>query len=427
MPIKVNLPDGRVVHFPDGMPPDQIAAEVQKLAPAQPERALLDINTDEVRSGVNRTLDTVTDALPNVGGMVGSFVGQKKGGKIGSAVGSGVGGAVGDVARQGLNAARGRGEPMTLSQRAASVGAAGATQAGVDATASAVVAPLAKGVYGLAMRPVKALRDKYGLKTLINEGFERGIMPTKGALGAEKAGRLVGESRAKQEGMAAAYDARPTLRLSTDDAADRGLGPLVTKGRAIESATGAPAGVKRIDLQRAAVEKNHPAGMSATEMMGAKRAADDVADPAYVAASKPGGKPIEPGSKAEIAKGWSKGYRETLNDAVGPEFAQQGRTTKDLYGVKRMADWAAERPEMASTIMSGVAGAASGGGDPLETMRDAMIYRAILSPRLEAGAALAAVPAARYGTRALDAATGSNAATGLREMLMQLLAGEPKD
>jgi hypothetical protein len=425
VPIKVNLPDGRVVHFPDGMPPDQIAAEVRKLAPAAPqERALIDIDTAKVGAGASTLLDTATDALPNVGGMVGSFVGQRKAGKVGSAVGSGVGGAVGDVARQGINAIRGRGEPMSLSRRAASVGAAGATQAAADAAVSTVVAPAAKAVYGVAMRPLKALRDKYGLRTLVNEGFERGIMPTQG--GVKKAAGQMADSRAAQDAMATAYDARPTFRLSTDDAADRGLGPLVTKGRAIESATGAPAGVKRINLQRATVEQNHPAGMSATEMMGAKRAADAVADPAYTAAMKPGGKPIEPGSKAEIAKGWSKGYRETLNDAVGPEFAKQGQTTKTLMGLQRMADYAADRPEMASNIMSVVGGAASG-DNPMESMRDAMIYRAILSPRLQAGAALGAVPAARYGTRALDAATGSNAATGLREMLMRLLAGERED
>ena len=157
-------------------------------------------------------------------------------------------------------------------------------------------------------------------------------------------------------------------------------------------------------------------------MMNAKHTADAIADPAYTAARK-GGPPVEPGSKAGIAKGWSKGYRETLNEGVGPEFAKQGQKTKALFGVSRMADYAAERPERIADLFSIAGGAASSGGDMGEGLKDALMYRALLSPRTQAGAALIARPAALYGTRALDAATGSNAEQMLREALLRRLSG----
>jgi hypothetical protein len=133
---------------------------------------------------------------------------------------------------------------------------------------------------------------------------------------------------------------------------------------------------------------------------------------------------VEPTSKAGIAKGWSKGYRQTLNDAVGSDFAKQGLKTKTLYGVKRAASYAAERPEYASNIMSGVAGAASSNGDVGTGLKNAVMYRTLLSPRVQAGAAFALPVAAQYAPRALDALTGSNLEQYMRQAILARLAGQ---
>jgi hypothetical protein len=406
---RVQLSDGRIVTVEGDQPP----TEQDVLAQLGPKQETPD------EGGM---VDSAINALPTIGGTVGSLVGGGKWNPLGMA-GAAVGGAAGEAFKQTANAVRGRLDlvPATIPDQLKSIGAAGAVQGGLEGIGRGVIAPAAKGLYGVAMRPIQGLRKKYGLGTLINEGFENRVMPTKG--GADKAMGKVKESKATQRGMAEAYDQSGGAPLQPVKAAKAGLGPVVKQAKAAQSATGTGgAAVKTITKRVQSVRKAHPQGMKATEMMDAKHAADDIADPAYVAARRTGAA-VDPGSKAGIAKGWSQGYRGVLNDAVGPEFAKQGQKTKALFGVSRMADYAAERPEMASNIMSGVAGAASSGGDMVEGLKDAAIYRTILSPRVQAGAAFAAVPAALYGTRGLDAATGSQGEQALREALLQMLSG----
>ena len=412
---RVQLSDGRIVTVEGAQPPTE-ADVLAQLGP-RPQQTAAPAAVAEP-DGESWT-DTAIKALPTIGGTVGSFAGGGKWNPLGMA-GAALGGTAGEAIKQTANAVRGRMDlvPRSAGEQLKSMMAAGAVQGGLEGVGRGVVAPVAKGVYSVAMRPVKALRDKYGLGTLINEGFERGVMPTKG--GAAKAGAQMQESKAAQDAMAAAYDARPTMRLDPKEAVRRGLDPVYKKAAAIESATGVPAGVKRIQRQAATVIKRHPAGMSASEMKAAQRASDDVADPAFLAAAK-GGPPVDPGSKAAVAKGWSKGYRETLNEAVGPEYAKQGRTTKSLFGVKRMADYAAERPEQLTNLFALGGGVASSGGDVGEGIKNTLITKALLSPRIQAGTALAMRPAALYGTRGLDALTGSNAEQLLREALLAQL------
>lgn len=419
MSIKVNLPDGRVVHFPDGMNEQQIASEVTKLS-APPAAAA-------PPAPARTWTDTAVDALPTLGGLAGGVIGGAGGTVLGMGVGgvpgavggAALGGGFGESVKQLVNRVRGAEAPATMGGAAANIGGAGAVQgagelAGIGA--AKVIRPVAKGLYGLSLRPVKALRDKYGLGQLVESGFANRIMPTAG--GATKAGRLVEESKVAQRGMAEGYDAASGgARMPITQPARTGLKPLLQDAKAAEAATGAPANTKKVITQVRRVQQAHPQGMTATEMMDAKHAADTIADPAYVAARR-AGTPVEPTSKAGIAKGWSKGYRQTLNDAIGNDFAQQGLKTKTLFGLKRAASYAGERPEMASTIMSGVGGLASSGGDSGKAVKNALLMRALFSPRVGAGAALAMPGVAQYAPRALDALTGGNMEQYLRQALL---------
>lgn len=414
---RVTLSDGRVVTVEaDATPSEADVLSALGGASAEPERALIDVNTASL-GGLRKK---VGDALPNVGGMVGSFVGQKKGGKVGSVVGAGAGGALGAGAQMLLDD-----EDQTVGEGLQHMAAAGATQAGIEGIGRGVVEPMAKGLYGLALRPIKGVRDKYGLGNLIREGYENAIMPT--AAGAKKAGQRVGESKAAQEGMAAAYDAAGKPELPIRAVASHGLKPIMRQAAKAETAIGSsPAKLQAVTDQLDAVYRANPTGtMTAKQMIEAKQAADMIADPAYAKAARTGDA-VEFASEPAIAKGFSKGYRQTLNEAVGPEFAAQGQKTKTLFGVKRAAERIAGEPHGMTNLAAGTVGlgtTAMTGGDWVEGGRNALILRAMMSPRAQAAAALSAVPGALYGTRGLDALTGGNAERAMRKALMDLMRG----
>lgn len=388
-------------------------------------------------------LDTAVDALPTVGGAVGSLVGGGKwnplgmtGAALGGAAGAGfqtlarrggeIPGAVADIARNLVEqpSATIRGGVRGLAGGAANAVAAGATQAALEGVGRGIVAPIAKAGYRVGMRPVKALRDKYGRKALIDEGFEQGILPTAG--GAAKAKKAMQASRLTQRGMAESYDVGGGEALSVPAAAGRGVRPLLQKIEQQEAATGTAGGSERVMTQMRRLFKRHAGPIKAADMMDLKQAADEIADPAYLAAAKLGGAPILPTSRASIAKGLSKGYREMLNEVVGPAFAKQGLKTKTRYGVARMAHEASERPEALANYFalgSGAVGYGGSGGDVGEGIKTMLATRALMSPRVQAGASLALRPLALYGTRGADVLTGSNMEQLMRQALLARMGG----
>jgi hypothetical protein len=191
--------------------------------------------------------------------------------------GAALGGGAGEAAKELINRFRGADAPTSSLDAAKNIGASGAVQGAGELAgqgAAAALRPVAKGVYGLALRPAKALRDKYGLGNLIEEGFANRIMPTAG--GVAKAEGKVAESRAAQRGMAQAYDQGGGAALTPTKAAKTGVGPLVKEAQAAEAATGAPANTRKIIRQVRRVQQGHPQGMSATEMVDAKHAADAI-------------------------------------------------------------------------------------------------------------------------------------------------------
>ena len=430
MPIEVKLTDGRTATFPDGMSQADMEAALSQLPP------LAEAQTPPEKSW----RESIATAMPNVGGMVGSMAGGRAG-TIGGIAGSAIGGAAGygygqlirhaaeipgalvDVGRNLVNepVATMRGALQGMGEGAAEAGISGAVQGAVDAVGRGVVQPVAKGLYGLALRPIKTFRDKYGTKALLDTGFAQRILPTKG--GAAKAMSRVTASKAEQEGMARAFDQSGGQLPSTMRTVHESLSPMIAQARLAERAAGtSPAGRQAILDAGKNVVRDNPARLSAQQMIELKHSADRLADPAYRLAERTGVS-VPQASEAGIAKGMSKGYRQTLNKAIGPKYTAKGLQTKALYGVSKAADYAAERPQMLTNVLSGGAGLLTSSGDPGTALQNSLMVRAAASPAIQAGAALAATPLALYGTRALDLGLGSPLEQMLREALLEQLTG----
>lgn len=208
MPIKVNLPDGRVVHFPDEMSPQQIEAEVMKLsAPADAKSSGPDWNQ-----------------ASSLGGMVGGLGGFALGGPIGAAAGATLGGAIG----AGANAVYGK-------EKASGVGDIGmraAVGGGVQGLIEGATAGLGKAFrwaapkameQGLRRTAADKLKFPLAPKRLVDEG----ILPReKGVQSALK------KTEDTVQSEAAAYDAaNPIARVDPDSLADEGRAFAFTAGK----------------------------------------------------------------------------------------------------------------------------------------------------------------------------------------------------
>jgi hypothetical protein len=219
--------------------------------------------------------------------------------------------------------------------------------------------------------------------------------------------------------MAAEFDAANPQGISVAGAIRKGVRPEIAKAKAAEAAAGTSAAHREglIEASRRVVKKTTPS-VSATKMVDMKHVTDDVADPAFVAAAKPGGPPVLPGSEAANARALSKGYRSTLNDAVGPKFAAQGQNTKTMFGVQRMAQTAAERPEMLANLIGGAAAAPQAWEDPGQGLKTFLLYRGLADPRTLAAGSFAAPQVGR----AADAMLGGAPSDMMRRALLAALS-----
>jgi len=328
--------------------------------------------------------------------MTGSLVGGSKISPVGMAL-AGVGGAAGEAFRQVTNSVRGdfSDVPETVGGRLKRIGQEGLRQGGLEGVGrgvGAIVRPVAKAVYGMALRPSMALmRDAgngkklVGLKRIISQGFDDGVMPS--GLGVDKAARLVSESADEATGMAARSpvmaDTRRVVQRALDEQSKRSAGELVSAGVT-------PKG-DQIATQVGNVIDSNPAQVSMEQLLSMRRGAEDVAAPVFKAAKLPGGAGrVAPGSEASVARSLSGAYKTTLDDALGESFRQVNRRTQGRAVVSQAVQDAAARPNMLFNIAAGAAGVGSSGGDMGEAAKRALILRTALSPTVQGGAALAA-------------------------------------
>lgn len=372
------------------------------------------------------TSDAVIDALPTIGGTVGGIVGAA-GGPVPSIALASLLGAGGEGFRQAINAGRGRYEdvPESAGGRLKQVGAQGAVQGaaeGIGHGTAAALKPIAKVAYGAAMRPVKWMRDKYGLNNMLESGLKHRIFPTAG--GAQKARGLNAGLKAERTGMAQAYDAGGGAPIDLQRAGTRGLEPIMERSRGGAAATGAPDQTEFVldRLRRVIAAEGPTASAERTLQLG--RSADELSIPAYKQAARTGIN-VPDVSDAGLAKGFGKGYRGELVDALGPDFAKKGADARTLYGVGEAAERMGGEQNILTKVATGalMAGTAATGEGPGNTVTAGAIMHALLNPRAQASAAFALPVIGRYGPRAIDAATGSNMSLSARRALIDLMSG----
>lgn len=337
-----------------------------------------------------------TESLPTAGGMIGSLVGGSKISPVGMAL-AGVGGAAGEAFRQVADSLRGdfSNVPDSIGGRLQKIAGAGLEQGGIEGAGRVVGAamrPVAKTIYGLALRPSKALmRDAgggklaQGAKRIIDQGFNDNVMPS--GIGVGRASDLVKRSAGEATEIAAKSPAKvSTMRVmqrATDDQARRSAKELAT--------TGIKPKTDQIAAQMGTLIDSNPAELSMKELLEIRRGAEDVAGPVFKAAKMPGGAGrVAPGSKASVARSISGTAKTTLDDMLGRPFQEVNKRTQARMAVKQAVDDAASRPNMLTNLLAGSVGVASSGGDPMDAAKNGLLLRLIFSPNAMGGAALAA-------------------------------------
>lgn len=406
MPIKVNLPDGRVVNFPDGMPPQQIEAEVAKLAgPAE-------------RPQARTWTDTAIDALPTIGGTIGSFAGGGKWNPIGMA-GAAIGGVAGEGFKQTANALRGRMDlvPDSMGEQLTEIGKQGALQAGAEGGGrilSAGLKAVAKPIYNFGLAASKGLRREY--PDLAETGLHAGIAVS--SRGTEKAGRLLTSASKKTDDALAARDAyRPPVRGYLPEATEsiplgarpsRSLPSPAVLQRPMKSVPGPGAPPTMIDPREIAgalsgargelseralgaadvdqlgqlesqflAQQSRP--LSLTQANAMKRAEQKISDASYRAAEA--GHPVN-AVEAQFHKSIAKGAREAI-ERKAPEVGPLNQRTQALGGLKSALDDAETRNHILSRLIVPTAAGVSAGfgsGDVSTGLGSAATTAALTAP-----------------------------------------------
>lgn len=289
MPIKVNLPDGRIVNFPDGMSPEQITAEVTKLSPPEPAQQA---PPSPPRTGA----DDVRDALQWGGKVIAGMTGM------------------GSAGRDAVE------HPV---ETLAGVVIPGAIGKGLQAAG--------RGIYrgGVALLP-KTLKQQF--PNIADTGLNEGIALTK--RGASAADARVGASRAEADATIASAEAAgkgpvSPRRVITEF---RPVRDTVQKRAALGMADETPAVAARARL----FASHNKGGIPLTKAQGLKREAQDLAESAYRAQDR--GANVN-GTDLLMNEAQARGLRQEIERAV-PDVGPINRRTQDLVGLTRAAEHA---------------------------------------------------------------------------------------
>jgi hypothetical protein len=339
--------------------------------------------------------ERATNALPTIGGMAGGLLGGSKISPVGMAL-AGIGGAGGEAFKQVADAVRGDFSevPDTVGGRLRKIGIEGLKQGGMEGggrVVGRVVQPVAKALYGYALRPSVALmRDAgggkliQGLKRIVDQGFGDNVLPS--GLGLARAGKLVSQSADEATALAAKSPqtaiTQRVMQRATDDQARRSVGELV--GAGITPKT------DQIASQIGNLIDSNPANVSMKQLLEMRRGAESVAAPAFKAAKVPGGAAVETGSKASVARSISGAAKQTLDDVLGQAFKDVNARTQARMAVKQAVDTAASRPNMLTNLVAGGVGVAGAQGDLGQAAKNSLLLRLLMSPTMQGGAALAA-------------------------------------
>jgi hypothetical protein len=454
MPIKVNLPDGRVVNFPDGMDPAQIQAEVQKLAPATDTS---DQGPQEPSVVSQRGIvDKAVDWLPSVGGTVGGYLSRAKGTPFGAVV-SGLGAATGEVVRQGIRLAQGRGDevPDTFTDAMKRAGTIGMTNAAQEAGGRKLIA-------GLSRIAPKFMRGALGAQTEVRKSFpdvdldkvavrERVVVPRDAGrvaqLAESNAAWLRQNLKAQGPQHVVSYDdAISELKRMVPDARSAARGGRPERAQALSEATGELRRVRDsggVHVTRTPIPQAvstgtgwgpQPTSVTPQLVRTVRQPGGLSAEDAYVAsrdwASKgKGALQAKPGARgtadAEAANAVRLGMSTGLKRRV-PQYADDVARQQELMALERAMFNAAPRTSILRDTIGAATGVGAGmtAGDPVTgaligagTMA---VNRAVTSP--------AALSRYALGSDALARGMGTGYArvpdAMVRQAFLELLGGK---
>ncbi len=372
MPVKVHLPDGRIVNFPDGMPPDQVEAAVSQLsAPEQaaPERSWT---------------DTAVDALPAVGGALGGLIGgiggtvagMGVGGVPGAVGGAALGGGAGEAARQLVNRARGVAAPESMGAAAQDIGLSGAVQGGATLAGGAIgkgLRMVGHGVYKAALRPSAALSREFG--DVAATGVKEGIPVSRG--GALRTSGLRSASAKQADSLIAEAEQSGAPNVSTNAVVSR-FGDVAAEARK-RASLGMADDSADVAARAASIHRKFPGGIKPTEAQELKRTAQKSADTAFRTQERGG---TIRGVDAQLDKATATGLRHGI-EQVAPGVGAVNQRTQALGGLSNAMDTATARNLILERLLIPTATGVSSGmatGDVKTGLGTAALTAGLTSP-----------------------------------------------
>lgn len=218
-------------------------------------------------------LNRAIEALPTVGGALGSFVGAGKWNPVGMA-GAALGGAIGESGRQVIQSLRGRMDrvPDSAGSQLAEIAKRAATESGLQAAggvAGKTLKAVGRGAYRFALRPQQKALGKYG-QELIDEGVRRAVPVS--AKGLRKVSGLKGKAISEKDAKLALAGQNVSILTKplADDTA-RALAPQADELR--RAGLGDPSAAWRD--QAAEIVANNPKGLTPAELEAIKRTHDN--------------------------------------------------------------------------------------------------------------------------------------------------------
>lgn len=367
---RVQLSDGRIVTVEGNQPPteDQILAQLGPAQSAQP-----------AAEPESSWTDTAIDALPTIGGTVGSFAGGGKWNPLGMA-GAALGGTAGEAIKQTANAVRGRMDlvPRSAGEQLKSMMAAGAVQGGIEGVGRGVgkgLKALAPKLADVALSPIESVTRKYPNigQTYVQEAklfpaLRGGVGPVGQKASTDTARGLMKGSRASGDAMITTADAAGAPAVSGRKVISE-LRPIYDE--ATKLARTGKADTRPAILARAKSFTRQNRAIPNVDANDLRRSLDTAADKAFEAERKMG---PPAGIEAQMDKALAGGLRTGVRANVPGSQAISQRTS-ELMGLTKALGKAQTRKSLltrnmgiATGIGGGAAGALGSGGDPSATL-----------------------------------------------------------
>lgn len=276
-----------------------------------------------------------TEALPNLGGTIGSVLGGSRSNPVGMAL-SAIGGAGGEGFRQALQAVQGNWDqvPPDLQSQFKGIVQEGLKQGGMEGAGRYIIGPLTQWmgatVYRGVLKLPKAVSEEFGGKQVADTLTKAGVPITRTGSGTEKVGKLLSESGKETSGMLAAAEAagaqpvnmRPVVK-SLERTREK-VGERVVRTEPSE----------QVGKYRDAALADNPTPVPLTRAQTMKQAEQDLAVQAYKAEAK--GAPVN-SIETSMHEDLARGLREAIERRVPGVRNQNMRTQKLIGALKGIA------------------------------------------------------------------------------------------